>query len=296
MESIVTIIAVAVGTALLAPTLGMDASPIFLGLALAAVAVVSSPTTATQVRQETAAKGPVTNAVLLIGSVDALPAVILMGVLLSWAPDAAPGVVPAGLARVGLAVGLAVVLGGLFHLLTLYRYDDNQLLVILVGTVTFIGGAAHVLGLSPLFVSLLVGVIVANTSPQRSRILAAFLSIEKPIYLVLCALAGAFWIPGPWSILLLVTLFVALRALGKLVGGRLASLSASLPKSGVFGVGPALTPHGGMAVAVALDAHQALSPEMSSIILTAAFASVLVASLVGPWATRHALRNAGELG
>jgi Kef-type K+ transport system membrane component KefB len=273
------------------------AAPVWLTVGiLAVISSTTSPTIAEQMIHDTRPRGPITDAVRLISSVDAVPAIVLLGVLLCFSPlhPKGAGVLGSGWLWVAAACCLAMALGALFHLITLYRYTENQLLVIVLGLTVFCGGAAHYLRLSPLFVNMLVGMLVANRSPQRLRILRSLLGVEKPIYLVLLTLAGAMWAVPPASLFALVPLFILLRLIGKFVGGYLATTTAGLESRSTLGMGPGLVPHGGMAVVIALNVKQFFPGAIGDFALSAAVASVLVAAPMGPYALLRLLRQEGE--
>lgn len=274
------------------------AAPVWLTVGiLAVIASTTSPTIAEQTVHDTRPRGPVTDTVRLISSVDAVPAIAFLGVLLCFSPlhPAGSGVLGSGWLWVAAACGLGLTLGALFHLITLYRYTDNQLLVIVLGLTVFCGGAAHYLRLSPLFVNMIVGMMVANRSPQRLRILRSLLGVEKPIYLMLLTLAGAMWAVPPASLFALVPLFILLRLFGKFVGGYLAAAVAGVPTHSSMGVGPGLIPHGGMAIVIALNVKQFFPGAIGDFALSAAVASVLVAAPMGPYALQRLLRQEREV-
>lgn len=296
VESLFTMLVVGVGM-WAAVGLSPWAAPVWLTVGvLAIIASTTSPTIAEQMIHDTRPRGPVTDTVRLISSVDAVPAIVLLGVALCFSPlhpeDA--GVVGSGWLWVGAACGLGLALGALFHLITLYRYTDNQLLVIVLGLTVFCGGAAHYLRLSPLFVNMVVGMMVANRSPQRLRILRSLLAVEKPIYLVLLTLAGAMWAVPPVSLFALVPLFVLLRLIGKFVGGYLATRTAGITTNSSLGFGPGLIPHGGMAVVIALNIKQFFPGALGDFALSAAIASILVAAPMSPATLQRLLHREGE--
>lgn len=268
---------------------------VVLAGALAAIGSTSSPTTVAQIRQETRAHGPVTDAIQLIAGVDGLPAVLVAGALLCLVPPETAHAASSGALRLALAGGLGLLLGALFHLLTLYRYNENQLLVVLLGAVVFGGGAAHALRLSPLLVSVIIGAVLANLSPERPRMFRAFVTIEKPVYLILLTLAGAAWRPPPVALLVFLPAFLALRLGGKLLGGLAARPTAgvSLARPG-RGLGLGLLGHGGMPVAIALDVKQSFPGTLGDLVLTATVVSVLAWSLASPWALRRLFAREGE--
>ncbi len=296
VESATTMLVVGVGM-WAAVGLSPWAAPVWLTVGiLAIVASTTSPTIAEQMIHDTRPRGPVTDTVRLISSVDAVPAILLLGAMLCFSPlhPEDTGFLGSGWLWVLVAAGLGLTLGALFHLITLYRCTDNQLLVIVLGLTVFCGGAAHYLRLSPLFVNMIVGMLVANRSPQRLRILRSLLAVEKPIYLVLLTLAGAMWTLPPLSLFALVPLFILLRLIGKFVGGYFATRTAGIDTSSSLGLGPGLVPHGGMAVVIALNVKQFFPGALGDLALSAAIASVLVAAPMSPSVLQRLLRREGE--
>jgi Kef-type K+ transport system membrane component KefB len=261
-------------------------------ICLGCAASTSSPTVVTMVIRDLACQGPKTDAIKLFCSVDAIPAIVIFGVAICFAQLHAFrfGPLQDGLYWLGVSIALAFVLGIVFHLFTLYSYADNQLLVVVIGLVVFCGGAANYLMLSPLFVNFMIGLVVANRSPARMRMLRVLLIVEKPIYLVLLTLAGAMWNPVTemWT---LITAFVFLRLAGKLIGGMMAGPIAGLATKTALGFGPGLLPQGGMALVIALSFGQLIQgPEFDSL-LSATVTSILVTSLFGPWGLKKTLHD-----
>ena len=289
------VVAVGFGFVLVNWFSGLGPMLIVVGM-LAAAGSTSSPTVAALVQNDLSPRGPVTDALRLFNSVDALPAVVVLGLLVCIAPVHPVRFGPLWDMFFWIAVTglLGLVLGALFHLLTLYRYSDNQLLVIVLGLVIFCGGAAHYLVLSPLLVNLIVGVVVANRSAYRLRVYRALSSVEKPIYLILLILAGAMWQPLVGWAWLLVAVFVGLRLVGKLVGGWGAVPISGLQVRAAMGIGPGLFSHGAMALAIALSYGQFFSGPAFDLVLSAAVCSMLVTSLIGPWSLKRLLIRQGE--
>jgi Kef-type K+ transport system membrane component KefB len=269
----------------------------FTVVVLAVIGSTTSPTTGAQAMHDVKPRGPLTDTVRLFASVDAVPAILLLGAVLCFSSLHATGedFMQSGLLWVGIACGLGLVLGALFHFLTLYRYTDNQLLVIVLGLTIFCGGAAHFLLLSPLFVNFVVGLVVANRSPRQLRLLKSLLQLEKPIYLILLTLAGAMWMLPPASLVALVPIFVLLRLGGKIVGGILGARVAGLTTKGSLGVGPGLLAQGGMALVLALNVKQFFPGDLGNLALTAAVFSILVSTLLGPRALYRLLHDEGEV-
>jgi len=194
----------------------------------------------------------------------------------------------------GISCGMGLALGALSHLLTLYRYSDNEMLVVMLGLVVFSGGAAHYLHLSPLFVNFISGIVMANRSPSRPRIAAALASVEKPIYLMMLTLSGALWSSPGATGWIIVAVFIAFRLVGKWVGGLNAAIAAKCQSRLPAGIGPGLFGHGGMALALALGFGQFHQGPAFELMITAVLLSMFITTLAGPASLRLVLVLSGE--
>ncbi len=272
------------------------APKVFTIATLCAVASVSSPTSMALVMGHLQPRGPVTDLLRLLNSIDAVPALVLVGILASSSTVHPMHLGPSTHALVwfGISCGMGLALGALSHLLTLYKYGENEMLVIMLGLVIFSGGAAHYLHLSPLFVNFISGMLMANRSPARARIASALSSVEKPIYLMMLTLSGAMWSSPTSTGWVLVVAFIGLRIAGKWLGGlsaaKIAGCRAYLP----LGIGPGLFGHGAMALALALGFGQFHQGPALELMLTAVLASMFITTIGGPASVRLVLVLSGE--
>ena len=103
------------------------------------------------------------------------------------------------------------------------RLGRSGLYVSEVGIAAFASGAALQLQLSPLFVSVIMGCVVGNLSPDPQRVFKVLQDWEKPIYVVLLLLAGALLrFPTPWVFALAVAYAIEIgRALSAAHGTQL---------------------------------------------------------------------------
>lgn len=271
-------------------------SMIFTVLTLSAVASVSSPTSMALVIEHLQPRGPLTDLLRLLNSIDAVPSLVLVGILASSSTvhPLHPSPLAHTLIWFGVTLGMGLAFGALSHLITLYRYGDNEMLVIMLGLVIFSGGAAHYLHLSSLFVNFIAGVLMANRSPSRMRILAALSSVEKPIYLMMLTFSGALWSSPGSSGWILASAFVGLRLLGKWIGGLSASKIARCSSRLPLGIGPGLFGHGAMGLALTLGFGQYHQGPVFELMLTAVFLSMFITTIGGPASTRMVLVLSGE--
>jgi hypothetical protein len=249
-------------------------------------------------------RGPVRDLLFFVASVDAVVGITALQVTYSLFPPLSlvSGAGPVSVPEWTLgALGFGVICGILFLWLTRPRPGGQELVLFLLGIAAFASGAAFQLQLSPLFVSVTMGAVVANLSPDPHRAFRILQDWEKPIYLVFLLLAGALLqFPSAW-VLPLALAYALLRALGKIFAG--ASLSRLLPMR--FHVpkrmGLGLLPQGGIALAMAISAVLAYGGSTARAVSGVDFLfgvvvlGVVVSELVGPFLTRNVLSAAGEI-
>jgi hypothetical protein len=194
-----------------------------------------------------------------------------------------------------------VVCGILFLWLTRPRPGGEELALFLLGIAAFASGAALQLQLSPLFVSVTMGAVVANLSPDPQRVFRVLHEWEKPIYVVFLILAGALLSFSTIWILPLAGAYALVRAGGKVLGNmamvRLIPLPMETPKR--FGLG--LLPQGGISLAMAISGVLTYAGvrlgelDAVGILFSVVVLGVILSELTGPFFTRNVLVRAGEI-
>ena len=290
---------------------GRTPSEVRVGLlTAAATACVSTPVAIALVADTYRVRGRLAQLLFFVASVDAIVGIVALQAIyafyhphalraLSVLPTALPTLGPAGWLL--LSTGLGATFGALFLGLTRPEPEREELVLFLLGLVVFAAGAALFLGLSPLFVCAISGVVVANLSPLRRQAYVMLQAWEKPIYVILLILAGALLrVPG-WIILPLGLLYVAVRLVAKLAGGFVSTRAARLPFA-PSDMGLALLPQGGISLAMAISVtltYPMLRVDggelLGEIVFSTVVLGVLVSELAGPLLARGVLRRAGEI-
>ena len=192
---------------------------------------------------------------------------------------------------IGVSAGLGLTVGLLVVALTANRLKDDEMLLVVMGAITFSGGLSLYLSLSPLLVNLIAGVIVANLARGRARagIRTVLLRGEHSIYIIFLILVGAGWrIESVW-LLALVPVYVLVRTLGKTLGG-FVSVRLFLPGSrALSGLGLGLLSHGGMAVAIVVNLHQIHRSEVTDAVISVVLLGIIASELIAPASTRRLL-------
>lgn len=256
---------------------------------LAAVATLCSPAAVDAFATRARTRDRILPVLQLTARIDALVAVIAFGLVLAvfHQGDVSPEVRPPTAtewAVINLAVGVAS--GVLFHLFLgpVSHLDESEgnsrLFVALAGAIVVASGASYYLNLSPIYTSLVLGFILANSGSSHRDVNRMLLATERPVYLALLLFAGAAWSPGTVDLLFVAPIFVIVRLTARFVGGRVAGQYAAPPGLRTAGFARGLLSQGGLAVAIALNYSQ-VHPDLNSrLILTATLLSVLLFEIV----------------
>ncbi|MEX1183716.1 MAG: hypothetical protein WEF86_10820 [Gemmatimonadota bacterium] len=275
----------------------LDASirdAVIAGFALGTIATASAPSGIALVSRELNRRGPLIQQLEVATAIDALVAIVGFGMLLALVHSAPLGMTrpptPTEWAVISLSIG--VVGGALFHLFLGEERDPDRLFIALAGALVLASGAAAYLRLSPLLSTLLIGIVLVNTSRNPASVLEVLTRVEKPLYYVLLLFVGAAWTREPgieWLVPIL--LFLAVRVVAKLGTARLAArMQHTLSAVGPMW-GRALMGHGGLALAIAFNYQLLEELPFSTIVFTAAILSVLLTDITSARLARDVFRS-----
>lgn len=273
-------------------------------VATAATACISTPAGIALINNTFLVRGRVSQLLFFIASLDGVVGIVALQFAHALYHPLALATATPGLGAAAwfvAAVLLGVVFGGLFLWFTRRKPEREELMLFLLGVVVFGAGTAFYLGLSPLFVAMVTGAVVANVSPVRRRVYAALQAWEHPIYVILLVLAGALLRFPTWAVVPLAAGYVLVRIAGKLAGGLLATRAVRLPFAPPARLGLGLIPQGGISLAMAISATLSYGALRAggSAVAEALFATVVLgvaaSELIGPFWTRDVLRRSGEI-
>jgi hypothetical protein len=277
---------------------------ILLVLLASATACTSAPAGIAMVSSNFLVRGPVRDMLFFAASVDGIVGIILLQLIYAayHPPDALGllGNLPA-LAWTVVAISVGLLCGIVFVWLCRGRTAIEELVLFLMGIAAFAAGAALQLQLSPLFVSVIMGAVVANLVPDPRRVLRVMARWEKPAYVILLILAGALvQFSTPW-IIPLALLYAFLRGGAKVAGASTMTRLETLPFPTPRFLGLGLIPQGGISLVMALSALLTFyglelgGVDVSQGLLSVVVLGVVLSELVGPTLTTGTLRKAGEI-
>ena len=196
-----------------------------------------------------------------------------------------------------ISICLGFVTAWIFVSLTLTRTSQAELTVYLLGVIALAGGLAFALRLSALFVSFICGLVVANLTHVRSirgRVMTIMAHGDRFLYFLLLVLAGAYWRLPDFPLLFAALVYVAVRMVGKVVGGflstrRLARHHAVPP---LFGLG--LVSQGGMGLAIIVELRFLVDLPLTEAVMSVAVLAIIINELLAPWLAIRTAARAGE--
>lgn len=283
----------------------MDGSIRLLLVGAAATASVTTPAGVALVSANFMARGQVRQLLFFVASLDALVGITALQVAYAvFHPAEVMDGLLAGPAPVWIAValGLGVVCSIIFLWLVRLRPNGEELVLYLLGISALASGAALQLQLSPLFVCVTMGAVVANLSAYGPRVFQALEKWEKPIYVVLLLLAGALVSVSTWWVVPLAAAYAVVRAVGKGVGTAVLLPVVRTRRRPPATLGLGLVPQGGIALALAVSLVLTYSgltlPDGTpgtDLLFAVIVLGVVASELAGPFLTVRVLRAAGEI-
>ena len=235
------------------------------------------------------------HALQFFAAVDDLPALLILGFVYAFFHPSLPeGGQVAGWQWALITVGMGLLGGWLMHLVFPRGTDVRVNALVLLGMVSLGAGAASLLRLSPLFVSVIAGMVFANLSSRKESVYGMLADREQELYVVFLLSAGALF-RFDWTLLLgFAPAYIALRALAK-VGGAWLGLRLFMGPSPIHPlIGSGLLFQGGLTLAIAVNLERthvsALPHQVATIVVVAA----IINDLIGPTIAARLLGRRGS--
>ena len=216
-------------------------------------------------------------------SVNDVIAIVLFGLLVGFYQPAqgGNGLPLPPLEKFAFSLLLGVLMGLLLLMLFRARLGEAEKILIVIGLVLFGGGMAYLLGISPLLVYLIAGMILANFSLKSEETFQLLMRIERPLYLIFLMIAGAYLRIGSPLVVLLGVAYALIRAVSQGVAGgmflRWIFRGTEIPHSNALGWG--LLSQAGIGVALAVHFYLWMAAPSALPILDVAFSVLLLAIL-----------------
>jgi hypothetical protein len=185
-----------------------------------------------------------------------------------------------------VAVGQALLVGALCGLLLAFLLRStpvgSEQLAVLIGCLALVSGAAAFLRLSTLLAGVSAGAVLAWFGGRRTQdVFRLLLRVERPAYLLLLFVIGAYVNPRDVLAGGVAVAFVVLRGAGKIAGGRAAARvggrALSLPAEPGF----ALLSQGAVALCLAIELCLMTGGTRGQLLLDATAAAAVLNEILG---------------
>ncbi|MFZ0389315.1 MAG: hypothetical protein WAN36_02565, partial [Calditrichia bacterium] len=150
------------------------------------------------------------------------------------------------------------------------------------------------LHLSPLFITMITGITLAQFFRESEKIIRVIHQAEKPTYLFLLIFAGAIWNYRFLTEILLVALFVISRYGGKLAGGYIGSRTIDCAFEVPPDIGKALMSFGGISLAIAFNFQLLYGGIVGDFVMSATIVSIFLFDEYTAISALRILRRQGE--
>ncbi len=274
----------------------------YLSLLFGSIGAATAPAATVMVIREYKARGIFTNTLLGIVAIDDAWCLIIFSISLAIARALSLHldvnilkVIFHALVQIIGAFFLGGCFGILLNWLSRFVKTRADLLIITLGLIFFTTGLSTILGLSVLLANMALGTVLVNLKKENYGFFEILHTIDTPFFLFFFVLAGAnldiSLLPRIGAIAIVYFVF---SILGKVAGASLGAHFSKTTSSVKKYIGFGLVPQAGVALGVALIAKHSF-PEVGNFIFTTIVTTTIVFELVGPFATRFALRKAGEI-
>ncbi len=275
------------------------------GLLFAAIAVAGAPGTTVIVIREARARGVFVKTLIAAVALIDMVAVCLFVVVeeeLRGGPATYSLLLnglPAVLRTLAIAIGIGLGSAGVSIAMTRAIVGPRLLGASLVAAILLSWGVAEWAGVSSILAVTFLGVALANLIADKERAGEAYLNTYGSVlFTAFYTLAGMrLDFTHVWPLAGLIAVFFVGRLVGKSLSAFLSMSLAQAPTRVRWLLGPALLPHGGVAVGLIIAVQN--DPNLAQYgdeILTVGLSALAINQLIGPSATRWALFKANEAG
>ena len=271
-------------------------------LCLGAIAAATAPAATLMVVRQYKADGPVTRTLLPVVAIDDAVALMAFGVSVALAKSiqdpSSTSLWMSMLSPLVEIIGsfvLGFLLGIVFTWLTKKFHSRDNRLSVSIAMVFAALGISELLGLSELLVIMAMSALYVNLSDAYEKVFEGVDRITAPLFLLFFFLSGAdLNISVLSSVGVIGMIYVVVRVLGKAGGAALgAKISHAEPVVQKY-LGFTLIPQAGVAIGLAATAMSVV-PEYGTQIQTIILCGTVIYELIGPVATKMALRKAKEI-
>ena len=271
-------------------------------LVLGAIAAATAPAATLMVVRQYKAKGPVTNTLLPVVAIDDAVALMLFGIsvaiskaITSTTTTSIASTLLDPIIEIVGALAFGTVLGVVISFATKWFTGRGNRLVVSIALILLCISVCNVLGYSSLLACMAMSAIYVNLTKVSTTVFELIDRFTPPIFMLFFFISGAELnltiLP---AVGVIGILYIIIRVVGKVFGAAIgAKVSKSDPAVRKY-LGYTLIPQAGVAIGLA-SVSMSVVPEYGQQIRTIVLCGTVIYELVGPLATKMALKKAGEI-
>lgn len=298
--------AVLIGVHYIAP----DKLSLPAAVTLGAVATATAPAATLMVVKQYKAKGPLTSLLLPIVALDDAVGLIMFAVSFGVAKALIVGsvdvvsIIIEPLLEVILSITLGAVMGALFTFCEKFFHSRSKrlamsvtfvFLTVSLSMLKFEIGGVHI-AFSSLLSCMMLGTVFCNICDFSEELMDRVDRWTAPVLILFFVISGAeleLSVFKDVGIVLIGIIYIVVRCIGKYYGASISAKATKCDKNIVKYLGITLFPQAGVALGMAIKAHE-LGPE-GTVVANITLFAVLIYEIVGPLLTKISLQKAGEI-
>ena len=285
--------------------------PIPAAIILGAVATATAPAATLMVVRQYKAKGPVTDILLPVVALDDAVGLVVFAISFGVAGAINTGSVDVvsmvvnPLIEVVLSLILGAVMGGLFTLCEQFFHSRSKrmavsvtfvMLTVALASMKFEIGKVHI-AFSSLLACMMLGTVFCNICDFSEELMDRADRWVAPMLVLFFVISGAelnLSVFANWVYVVIGIAYIAFRSLGKYFGAGISARAMKCDHNIVKYLGITLLPQAGVALGMASQAL-AFGGEVGILVQSITLFAVLIYEIVGPYFTKVALINAGDI-
>lgn len=311
---VITLFQIFLAFALVTVFLTVFGMPLAFSLMLGAIASATAPAATVAIVQSLRARGAFIDYLYGVVALDDAGSVILFGVMFAMASgllnvSGAHGgghVIIEAFLEVIYSITIGVASGFLMHTFTKNKHGSNEIMIVVIGIFFISTGISVLFHLSPLMMNMAAGAVLINLAPRNHRIFRIIEPLTPPIYALFFVIAGTELNPSilmQREILILGSIYILARAVGKYGGVFLGCAATRTPKPIRNNLGLCMLPQAGVAIGLVLliqaapltallgEADKLIVDQMVNIVLF----SVCINELIGPPISKLGILRGNEM-
>ena len=261
---------------------------------IAALGSMTAPLSIARTVIEKRIKGRLIHLIQFISSLDSFWGIAFAGLTMAIFHPPANQWFHVGWEWLLFSITISILLGLIFRFLLHFKFEQEEIFLLVLGLVIFTSGIGFYLKLSPIFMTMIVGITIAQFPRISEKVMRIIHTGEKPTYLFLLVFAGALWNYRFWEEIVLIVAFIISRFIGKYLGGLICAKNINCSFEIPTNIGKTLLSFGGISLAIAFNFQLYYGGFMGDFLMSATILGLLIFDEYTAVNITKILQNKGE--